>query len=108
MGVYIWGDVGRGKSMIMDFFFNHTHNIPKKRSHFHQFMVEFHKSIIKWHSKNDVSQNNAISDVAENIAKNVKVVYLKKESFYLSPLTSGLKIYLRMAFNVKTFFLVFN
>ncbi|MDJ1407385.1 MAG: AFG1/ZapE family ATPase [Candidatus Midichloria sp.] len=31
MGVYIWGDVGRGKSMIMDFFFNHTPNIPKKR-----------------------------------------------------------------------------
>ncbi|MDJ1407384.1 MAG: hypothetical protein MRQ13_03240 [Candidatus Midichloria sp.] len=39
-------------------------------------MVEFHKSIIKWHSKNDVSQNNAISDVAENIAKNVKVICL--------------------------------
>ncbi|CAK6554190.1 MAG: hypothetical protein IRD7MM_06370 [Candidatus Midichloria mitochondrii] len=76
MGVYIWGDVGRGKSMIMDFFFNHTHNISKKRSHFHQFMVEFHKSMIKWHSKNNVSRSNAISDVVENIAKSVKVICL--------------------------------
>lgn len=42
-GMYIWGDVGRGKTMLMDLFFEKIENKNKRRQHFHQFMSDFHK-----------------------------------------------------------------
>ena len=44
-GLYIWGDVGRGKTMVMDLFFNKVASKHKRRSHFLDFMQEVHASI---------------------------------------------------------------
>jgi cell division protein ZapE len=44
-GLYIFGPVGRGKTMLMDLFFQTTTFRPKRRIHFHEFMAEVHDRI---------------------------------------------------------------
>lgn len=44
-GLYIWGGVGRGKSMLMDLFYEHAPIKSKERIHFHEFMTRVHDRI---------------------------------------------------------------
>ena len=44
-GLYIYGDVGRGKTMIMDLFFETSAVVRKRRAHFHEFMADVHDRI---------------------------------------------------------------
>ncbi|CAL8392109.1 unnamed protein product [Arctogadus glacialis] len=47
-GLYIHGDVGTGKTMLMDMFYSHVENSRKKRVHFNSFMLDIHRRIHRW------------------------------------------------------------
>lgn len=68
-GIYLWGGVGRGKSMLMDLFHD-TVTIPaKRRVHFHAFMLEVHQRIRKEREK---ESGDPIAPVASAIAAEVR------------------------------------
>jgi cell division protein ZapE len=70
-GVYLWGGVGRGKSMLMDLAFAHIGVEPKRRVHFHEFMLETHArlKIIRERHEGD-----PIEPAAEAIADEAKLL----------------------------------
>ena len=50
-GLYIFGDVGRGKTMLMDLFFAASPVVRKRRAHFHEFMADVHERIYAFRQK---------------------------------------------------------
>ncbi len=70
-GLYIWGPVGRGKSMLMDLFFDAAPEKHKRRVHFHAFMLEIHKAITERRKK---QEGDPIQPVADAVAKEARLL----------------------------------
>jgi len=67
-GLYLWGGVGRGKSILMDLFFDTVSSVPKRRVHFHAFMLDVHARVFKLR-QNPANTGDPLKDVAKQISK---------------------------------------
>jgi cell division protein ZapE len=70
-GIYIYGDVGRGKTMLMDLFFQSSSVARKRRAHFHEFMLDVHERIYAIRQKvkfGEHADDDPIRLVAEELA----------------------------------------
>lgn len=70
-GIYMWGGVGRGKSMLMDLFHDTLRIAEKRRIHFHAFMQEVHARLREERKK---ESGDPILPVAAAIARDLKVL----------------------------------
>lgn len=68
-GLYLWGSVGRGKTFLMDLFFDTLETPHKRRVHFHRLMSEVHQQLA---GLPDVEY--PLQQVAKSIARNVRVL----------------------------------
>lgn len=68
-GVYMWGGVGRGKSMLMDLFHDSLKIGEKRRAHFHAFMLEVH-ALLREERKKEAG--DPILPVAAALARNLR------------------------------------
>jgi len=71
-GLYVYGDVGRGKTMMMDLFFEASPVIRKRRAHFHEFMADVHERARVYRQKlkdGEVEGEDAIRLTANDLAE---------------------------------------
>ena len=69
-GLYIHGEVGRGKTMLMDLFFQHSSVTHKRRAHFHEFMAEVHERIYGYRqniARGEIADGDVIALTAASI-----------------------------------------
>ena len=71
-GLYVFGDVGRGKTMLMDLFFEASPVVRKRRAHFHEFMGDVHERVRVFRQKlkfGDIADDDPIRLAAAEIAE---------------------------------------
>jgi protein AFG1 len=75
-GLYLYGDVGTGKTMLMDLFY---HTLPpsftrKRRVHFHAFMIDVHKRVHAARAAMGAAGGDPILPVARDLAKEAYIL----------------------------------
>jgi cell division protein ZapE len=82
-GVWLWGGVGRGKSFLMDCFFNAVPYRRKRRVHFHAFMREVHQALKTHHDESD-----PLAKVAGDIARKTRLMCF--DEFHVSDIADAM------------------
>jgi cell division protein ZapE len=93
-GIYLWGGVGRGKSMLMDLFYDSLKINRKRRVHFHEFMIEVHARLRVEREKEAgdpiAPVVAALADEARCLAFDEMVVNNSADAMIMSRLFTGL------------------
>ena len=82
-GLYLWGGVGRGKSFLMDSFFNCAPVARKRRIHFHRFMQEIHHALNRHQGEED-----PLRIIAREIARDTRLLCL--DEFHVTDITDAM------------------
>lgn len=85
-GIYMYGTVGTGKTMLMKMFYEEI-SVTKKIIHFQKFMQDLH---IKLHKLQEKSANKVVQDLAANIANHTKVICM--DEFEIKDITDAMII----------------
>jgi len=83
-GLYMWGGVGRGKSMLMDLLYD-TVDVPKRRMHFHAFMQWVHSEMA---AARKTGVDDAIAPVAAKLAAEVR--FLAFDEMQINDITDAM------------------
>ncbi|MGR5470807.1 cell division protein ZapE, partial [Vibrio astriarenae] len=82
-GLYFWGGVGRGKTYLMDAFFDSLPTSQKMRVHFHRFMYRVHDELKRLGDVQD-----PLEQVADTFASEAKIICF--DEFYVSDITDAM------------------
>lgn len=82
-GLYLWGGVGRGKTHLMDLFFESLPFEAKQRTHFHRFMQQVHHQL-----RELTGQKNPLRIVGERIAATTRVLCF--DEFFVADITDAM------------------
>ena len=89
-GVYMYGGVGRGKSFLMDCFFNAVPIRRKTRLHFHEFMREVHREL-----RDLQGMANPLDELGKRMAERYRLICF--DEFHVSEITDALILYRLLA-----------
>ena len=82
-GVYFWGGVGRGKSLLMDCFYASVPYVRKRRVHFHAFMQSVHSQLKRFKGESD-----PLAKVAQKIASECRLICF--DEFHVSDIADAM------------------
>jgi cell division protein ZapE len=85
-GVYMWGGVGRGKSFLMDCFYEALPVEKKTRLHFHEFMREVHRELQELRGRAD-----PLDELGKRIAKRYRLICF--DEFHVSDVADAMMLY---------------
>jgi predicted ATPase len=84
-GIYLWGGVGRGKTFLMDLFFETLARSDKRRVHFHRFMSEVHDRLRDIRETDKAG--NPLDGVAADLAQEAAILCF--DEFFVSDIAAG-------------------
>ncbi|NCP61636.1 MAG: cell division protein ZapE [Alphaproteobacteria bacterium] len=95
-GLYIYGGVGRGKSMLMDLFYEHLKKVQKQRYHFHEFIMMIHTELKHIMDANGGNTEHPLKQIAEKIASQTRVICF--DEFHIKDITDAMLLSRLMGF----------
>ena len=87
-GLYFWGGVGRGKTWLMNLFYEELPITEKKRIHFHHFMLEIHEQLGALNKGKNNNIKNPLQHIAKTLAKKYRVLCI--DEFIVTNITDAM------------------
>ena len=87
-GIYLWGGVGRGKTWLMNLFYEELPIKEKSRVHYHHLMLNVHDQLAELNNKKGKKQKNPVRIIARQLAKKYKVLCI--DEFIVTNITDAM------------------